>query len=167
MIVRLLWPPVTYGSQDERRELIRAKILEVSHFIAENEVSDEDLFKLAYALFRRICLFAVFTKHSGFLEEDEWRLVYFKESDTDDRLHQYFGYFNGPDGIQPKLKLPTSPIAGVINDDFSLDEIIHSIIVGPSASSPMAKKSVERMLSAVGFENLKSRLHMSGIPIRG
>ena len=92
--------------------------------------------------------------------------MYFKERDTDNRLHKYFGYFNGPDGIQPKLKLPTNPIAGVISNDFSVEDAIHSIIIGPSASSPMVRISVERMLDAHSLPNLEARLHMSGIPFR-
>ena len=158
---------VSYGTPEERRGLIRAKVLEVSKFIESNRVEDEKLHILANALFLRICLFAIFTKHSGFREENEWRMVYFKNRDIDGRLHKFFSYFNGPEGIQPKLKLPTRPIEGVIRDDFSIESIIHSIVIGPSAASPMAKISVERMLNSIGMQNLTARLHMSGIPFRG
>jgi hypothetical protein len=158
---------VNYGTQSERREQIQKKIQEVAGFIQENEISDDRVGNIAHALFQRICLYAVFSKHSGFLEENEWRLVYFKDRDTNNLLKPYFSYFNGPNGIQPKLKLPTRPISGAIDDGFTLSSIVHSIIIGPSSSSLLSKRAVERMLEKLGKPELQGRIRMSEIPFRG
>jgi hypothetical protein len=101
------------------------------------------------------------------LGENEWRLVYFKDRDTNNLLKPYFSYFNGPNGIQPKLKLPTRPISGAIDDGFTLSSIVHSIIIGPSSSSLLSKRAVERMLEKLGKPELQGRIRMSEIPFRG
>jgi hypothetical protein len=159
--------PVYYGTQEERRELIRQKAKDVAVFIRNNVFPDSWIYMIAFALFRRLCLFAVFSKHIAFSEEREWRLVYFKDRDERSLLTPYFSYFNGPSGIQPKLKLPTTGIPGVIDETFSLLDIIDSIIIGPSASSPLAKMAIERMLESTGKPSLGLRLKMSRIPFRG
>jgi len=159
--------PVKYGTPNERRALIEKKVSEVTDFIKESAVSDEYVHALADALFKRICLFAIFSKHRGFIEEQEWRLVYFKDRDPSKFLEPFMSYFNGPDGIQPKLKLPASPIPGVIHDGFRFADIIHRVIVGPTSSSLLARRSMERMLEKIGKSELKEKLCMSEIPFRG
>lgn len=159
--------PVWYGSQQERREKIEARVDAVSDFIEKNVIPDEYVHAVGDALFVRLWLFAIYSKHAGFAEEDEWRLVYLKDRDKDGLVTPFLGYFNGPDGIKPKLKLPARPIPGLIKDGFEFSDIIQSIIIGPTASSPLAKKSVERMLEAIGKPGLKDKIHMSEIPFRG
>lgn len=158
---------VHYGTQEERRRKISSKTDEVAVFIAKNNIPDKFLYETAAALFKRVYLAAVFTKHIGFLEEDEWRLVYFKDQDKDVSLGKYFSYFNGPDGMQPKMKLPVNDILEGLGANLTLSGWIHSIIIGPSASSPLVKRSIERMLESIGKEDLKSKVHASGIPFRG
>lgn len=159
--------PVEYASQEKRRELIKNKIDQVAGFFREKTIPSTAIETLARALFQRICLFAIFSKHIGFIEEREWRLVYFKDRDSKNSFTPFFGYFNGPEGIKSKLKLPMKPTKDVINDDFDLSNIIHSIIVGPTSSSPLTKHAIERMLEGVKKPELKSVLRMSSIPYRG
>lgn len=159
--------PVHYATPQERRAKIEGKIDEVVQFFRNNRIPDEYLRGCADALFKRICLFAIFSKHNGFLEEQEWRLVYFKDRDPNKHLEPFLSYFNGPSGLQPKLKLPTRPIPGVIHDGFQLTDIIHSIIIGPTSSSLLTRRSAERMLDKADKSVLKGRLRMSEIPFRG
>lgn len=158
--------PVIYATQKQRIEHIQNKISQTANFINENAIPDDYVAALANALFQRICLYAVFSKHIGFEEEKEWRLVYLKDRDPERQLSRFLGYFNGSEGIQSKLKLPTKPIDGAISDDFVLSSIVHSIIVGPTSSSPLTMHSIERMLEDVGKPELKSTLRMSTIPFR-
>lgn len=158
---------VQYATNQDRAALLRAKIEEVAIFLTANDIPLEYLHAVADALFKRICIFAVFSKHIGFYEEEEWRLVYLKDRDEKDKLKPYFSYFNGTEGIQPKLKLPTKAIPGVISEDFKFSDIIRSIIIGPTSSSPLARASLQRMLEAIGKPELVDRLYMSNIPFRG
>ncbi len=158
--------PVHYASQQQRKSELQGKIEGVADFIHKNDIPDEHIGNLARELFNRIALYAVFSKHDGFDEEREWRLVYFKDRDTTNALAPYLSYFNGPDGLQPKLKLDLKPIEGVLSEDIGLAKIIDRIIIGPSASSPLAKMTAERMLRALGRGDLIHRLVMSSIPYR-
>jgi hypothetical protein len=49
---------------------------------------------------------------------------------------------------------------------LTLDRLLVRIILGPSHSSPLAKRSVERMLEKIGKPDLKKKLYSSGIPLR-
>lgn len=162
----LVWAPVVYDDTETRMKNIQDKITQVAEFIENNPIPDDAIAVFGTELFKRFCLYAIFSKHIGFGEEKEWRLVYFKDRDRGKQLTQHFGYFNGHDGIQPKLKLPAKPIGKVIHDDLVLSEIVHSIIVGPASSSPLTKHAIERMLEQIKMPKLKAKLRMSTIPFR-
>ncbi len=158
--------PVHYGTQEQRRSAIAGKITEVARFISQSSIPDEYMAYIADGIFKRICLYAIFTKHSGFAEEKEWRLVYFKDRDTEAILEPHLSYFNGPNGIEPKLKLPLAPIKGAVDETFDLSSIVHRITIGPTASSPLARRGIERMLQKIGKPELTSKIWMSEIPYR-
>lgn len=111
-------------------------------------------------------MFALFTKHRGFAEEDEWRIVYLPDRDPDKKAQSMFHYLIGARGIEPKLRFKIAPVPGLTADDLSLHKIIERIIVGPSISSPMAKAAVLRMLDILNQPELKPRVYVSTIPFR-
>lgn len=77
-----------------------------------------------------------------------------------------FDYHLGPRGIEPKLKFKVRPIAGSTPANFSLEQLIDRIILGPSAASLLARDAVCRMLEKIGKPQLADRVVMSGIPYR-
>ena len=99
----------------------------------------------AAALFERIKVFALFTKHRGFHEEREWRLVYLREHDRQGLLTQQLHYAIGPRGIEPRLRFTTNAI-GAPGQGPSLQQMVRRIILGPVLATPLALRSVERML---------------------
>ncbi len=141
------------------------EIIEKFQLAAAN-IPDEKLHIAAYALFERLKLFAVFSKHHGFIEEDEWRIVYLPDRDKDKKLHPMFHYFIGSRGIEPKLRFKVLPIPGLTADDLSLAKITDRIILGPTISSPIARASVLRMLDILNQPALKPKLRVSTIPFR-
>jgi Protein of unknown function (DUF2971) len=164
---------VWYASQEDRKVKISEKIEEVANFLTSNLIPDEYVASFATGLFGRLCLFAIFSKHLGFKEENEWRLVYLKDRDQPEsenaqrKYEKYYSYFNGLNGIQPKLKLPVGELLQGINANVTFSDLVHSIIIGPSSASPLAKRSVERMLSSIEKRNLIPKIKSSGIPFRG
>ncbi|WP_288960891.1 DUF2971 domain-containing protein [uncultured Sulfitobacter sp.] len=158
--------PVQYGTQEQRRSAIERKITDVARLISQSSIPDDYMEHLADVIFKRICLYAIFTKHSGFAEESEWRLVYLKDRDKAATLEPYLSYFNGPNGFEPKLKLPLAPIKGAVDETLDLSSVVHRVIVGPTVSSPLARRSIERMLEKIGKPELKSKIWMSEIPYR-
>ena len=157
---------VKYGTDEDRLSWIRNKAVEFSRIISEIYISDEDIRSCAFVLFDRIKLFSLFTKHIGFSEENEWRFVYRPENDRDGRYSKLRHYVHGPLGFEPKLKFKLEPTDDVTSSDFSFEKIIHEIILGPTMSTPLAMRSVERMFELVNRPRLKEHLIASTIPFR-
>lgn len=163
---------VWYATQDERKVKISEKIDEVAHFLTSHTIPDEHVASIAAELFGRLCIFAIFSKHLGFKEENEWRLVYLKDRVQPEiegaprKYEKYYSYFNASSGIQPKLKLPVGELLQDEKANMTFSDLVHSIIIGPSSASPLAKRSVERMLNSVEKTNLIGKIKTSGIPFR-
>jgi hypothetical protein len=98
----------------------------------------------AEALFQRIKLFALFTKHRGFHEEREWRIVYLREHDRDGLFTQQLHYAIGSRGIEPRLRFTTQAL--VAEQRPTLEKMVQRIILGPVLATPLALRSVVRML---------------------
>ena len=162
----LIISKVSYASQAEQLGWIGRKLSEFADLIRNNHVPDEKLHLPAYALFARFKIFSIFTKHHGFLEENEWRVVYMKEFDRENKLEEMLSYTVGKRGIEPKLKLQVRPIEGLTIGDISLEKLVHQIILGPSVSSPFSIAAVQRMLEKVGKRGLVPRLAASTTPFR-
>jgi hypothetical protein len=92
----------------------------------------------------RLKLFAVFSKHRGFREENEWRVVYMRERDTNKALESMFSYWVGPRGVEQKLKLKVAAIPGFPETEITLDKIVERIILGPSFSTPLARGAIDQ-----------------------
>ena len=157
---------VRYGSSDGRFEWFESAASTFANILTENHIPDEKLYIASHAIFQRLKLFALFTKHDGFKEEKEWRVVHMSDRDDDGKLKSMQSYLNGPRGVEPKRKFKLEPMAGVTAPDFSLNKILANILLGPSASFIMAVRSVGRMLDLIGKSELKDRLIASSIPLR-
>lgn len=75
-------------------------------------------------LFDCLLFNAITTKHDGFKEEREWRLVYLRHRDRDNLLSRYFHYTVGTMGAELKLKLPIAPLPGDTEACWSFSSIL-------------------------------------------
>lgn len=162
----LLIAQVSYGSDEERLGQLIELLRQWAEISERAALPDDKLYLAAHAAFSAIKTYALTTKHKGFSEEAEWRVIYHPERDRAGALKEYLGYHIGERGVEPKLKYRIGHIANVSADDLALERILDRIILGPSVSSPLAKRSVERMLENIKKEVFKERLHTSGIPLR-
>jgi predicted AAA+ superfamily ATPase len=119
----------------------------------EANLASSDLYLAAYAAFDFVKSFALTTKHRGFSEEREWRAIYVPERDPLGYLKGHLDYSVGPRGVEPKLKfkfgdrsLPRDGQPGEPVTTQKLSDILEFIMLGPSASSPLAQKAFIRML---------------------
>jgi hypothetical protein len=128
--------------------------------------TDDKISIASYYFFERLKLFAIFTKHHGFMEENEWRVVYMRDRDTAHVFDRMFSYWVGPRGVEPKLKLKIEAIPGLPETNLTLAEIVDRIILGPSLSSPLARNTILKMLESLGRADLKDRVVSSTIPFR-
>ena len=107
---------------------------------------------------------ALCTKHPGFREEREWRVVYTPEFDKSDRLIKDIQVIEGVP--QPIYKLPLSNILeeGLVGVEIS--EIIDRIIIGPTQYPGAVREAFENLLAEAGVDEPASRVLVSDIPLR-
>jgi hypothetical protein len=134
---------VHYGSMNKRFEWLNNIASTFARLLAEKEIPDEKLYLAGHALFERIKLFALSTKHDGFKEEREWRAVYLSDRDEDGKCKPMQYYRNGPRGVEPKLRFKLAPMEGVRSGDF-----------------------LPANIDLIGKPELKERLIASTIPLR-
>lgn len=157
---------VQYDTSVRRERWINTKLDEFAEILNRAQIRDDFLFVAANTLFERIKIFSLFTKHIGFREEREWRLVYLKERDRDGRLFSMLDYFISQRGIEPKMKFKIGPVDGVTGDPLNLSMLVNRLVVGPSASSAMEIHALRRMLERVGKPEMLDRLVRSSTPFR-
>lgn len=157
---------VNYATQSERIDWLDEKLNQFATLLKNTDIPDAQLYIPVYAIFERIKIFSIFTKHRGFIEEKEWRVAYLRERDTAHKIDEMLHYSIGANGIEPKLKFKVQPIEGLTKPDLSLENIIFQIILGPSISNPLAISSVKRMLEKVNKNVLAEKLVASTTPFR-
>jgi len=157
---------VEYATTPQRREWIRDRLDRLTQAFDGNALAEDEVILVAHEWVERIKIFSLFSKHHGFREEDEWRVVYMAERDKGGLLKAMLGYAITSRGVVPKLKVPLAPVPGVPSDGISLENLIERIILGPTASSPMAVKSVSRMLDHHNRSSLVDKIVPSMIPFR-
>jgi Protein of unknown function (DUF2971) len=161
-----IFAKVYYATREERKNKILEYVETICEIFRQTEPTVDQVRLGAYYLFERIKLFALFTKHWGFREEDEWRIVYLPNRDPQKLIEPMMDYWIGPKGIEPKLKLTLKDLPFGEQGVLSLSNITDRIIIGPSASSPLAIRMVKKMLKAVGRSELAERVVPSTIPFR-
>lgn len=162
----LIIAKVDYASTEQRLDWLKSTISKFAQILQQQNISDDKLHLAAWALFDRIKIFSLYTKHHGFKEENEWRITYLVERDLNKKLTPMFHYWVGPNGLQPKLKMKIEPIEGLTQNDLSLEKLIDKILLGPSVSSPLAKATVLRMMEKLNRTDLMNKVHASTIPFR-
>lgn len=157
---------VVYLSTKERSTWLERYVARIEQFLYRNRIPDADLAEVGAIVFERLKTASIFSKHCGFDEEQEWRVVYMPERDPQGLLAPFLSYHNGPRGVEPKLCFKVAPLEGMTKGALSLDLLIDRIILGPSRS-PLALGAAKRMLSMMGKPNLAAKLTASEIPYRG
>jgi hypothetical protein len=141
----LLVRQVQYLSYEQSEAWMDRKLQAFAEALRHAGGPVEDMQAAAAALFERIKLFALFTKHRGFHEEREWRLVYLRENDRQGLLTQQLHYAIGARGIEPRLRFTTDVLASA-SEGPALRDMVQRIILGPVLATPLALRSVVRML---------------------
>jgi hypothetical protein len=140
----LLVRQVQYLSYEQSEAWMDAKLSAFADMLGLLQPPVGEMPQAARALFERIKLFALFTKHRGFHEEREWRVVYLRERDREGVLQQQLHYTIGERGIEPRLRFSTEALTG--SQEPALRDMVQRVILGPVLATPLALRSVVRML---------------------
>ncbi|QVI77586.1 DUF2971 domain-containing protein [Pseudomonas syringae] len=157
---------VRYKTSVKRLEWFQTKIKGLAELVEGTTPSDEELRNIAHCWLEHLKVFSLFTKHTGFHEEKEWRIVYMSERDEDRKLKDMLSYAITPRGVEPKLKFKVEPREGMFGEHLSLEGIIDRIILGPTTSTVIAASSVKRLLQQKGKLILAEKIVPSTIPFR-
>ncbi len=157
---------VMYATQADRISWLNNKVSALAAAISDHPKTVQNMDSAAQYLFQRLKKFALFTKHRGFAEEREWRVVYAMQNDVNQALSTSLGYLLTGKGVEPKLKLKIAELRPGSSSGSELPPLISQVLLGPSQSTTLAQASIRRMLLLIGHEQLCARLVASGIPFR-
>lgn len=160
----LIVSKVEYFTAQQRTCLLNNLLNQFAEILQTQTVTDENIWLHALAIYRRIFMFSITSKHNGFIEEREWRVIYYKEHDINNDYNNMFSYYIGDNIIEPKLKL--SLIDDKLVPHLSFCELIDKIILGPTSSSHTIVNTIKRMLDILKLQELKDKVTASSIPYR-
>ena len=104
------------------------------------------------------------TKHPGFKEEREWRVIYQPKFQQSERIEKEIVCLDGlPQTICkiPLIEVPDENFYGA-----NLKNFLDRIIIGPSDHAYEIKRTLVELLEAASIENPDSKVLVSGIPLR-
>ncbi len=162
----LIVSKVTYASTAEREQWIIDKIGELANFISETKLSDALLSNAVWYFFERLKIFALFAKHHGFKEEQEWRAVYLPSRDKKGYFKSMLDYSIGKSGVVPRLKLKIAPIPGLFADDLCIEKLVCKVLLGPGVASVISLHATRRMLIKHNKPVLAEKVVASSTPFR-
>lgn len=150
--------PVEYRNFTSCNNLLENRITELATNLKDlkNLISNGIQIHFDKLFSSLILVTAISTKHIGFKEEKEWRLVFnpnlIKESDS---LKLEIESIKGTPQKVLKIKL----------DGFQ-PKPIERIIIGPTNDAEVLKESFIYLLHEAGYDNSENMVHISGIPLR-
>ena len=101
-------------------------------------------------------------KHPAFCEEKEWRVISFENAKG---IKKDIIDLNGMP--QPVQKIPLSEKLQTDGDEFSVNEILDHIIIGPTQYAIPIYQALVEELEKLNVENAKGKVIFSDIPYRG
>lgn len=101
-------------------------------------------------------------KHPAFCEEKEWRVMSFENAKG---IKKDIIDLNGMP--QPVQKIPLSEKLQTDGDEFSVNEILDHIIIGPTQYAIPIYQALVEELEKLNVENAKGKVIFSDIPYRG
>ena len=132
----LVFARVHYGSSDVRRLWLLERIKEWCQIVQALHPTDDQLNIAARILFSVIKIYALTSKHHGFREENEWRIIYLPERDRIGLRDKSLHYTIGKHGVEPKLKIKIAPLPLSDPEEFTFGSILERVVLGPSLRFP-------------------------------
>lgn len=104
------------------------------------------------------------TKHPGFKEEREWRIIYVPEATASPFIEKTIELVRGVAQPVIKLKLRDDPQLGIYG--LAPGSLIERIIIGPSQFPSVQHEAYSTMLGHWGVADAFNRVYISDIPLR-
>ncbi|MGO7337195.1 DUF2971 domain-containing protein [Rhizobium leguminosarum] len=154
--------PVYYFSDDHLRELF----LEIANNISANkdflQSHDRSEIKGYFGMLLRAV--AMCTKHPGFLEEKEWRIMHTEQLDERGALELDVEVIGGIP--QPVYKIPLEDHAASGMTGISIPDLLEHVIIGPTQFPIPVWDAIVIELEKAGVKDPWEKVSYSNIPIR-
>lgn len=115
-------------------------------------------------LFWTLIYAAACTKHPGFAEEQEWRVLYFSKLWESKFLEKSVESINGVPQLAFKIPLENVPAEGIVG--LEIPEILDRIIIGPSSFPWPLYDAFVSVLKDTGVADAEKKVIVSDIPLR-
>jgi hypothetical protein len=115
-------------------------------------------------LFATFMLTGVCTKHPGYLEEKEWRVIHLPKIYESKHLIKSLEVIG--EGPEIVYKIPLKNIPGEGLRGIEVPELLHSIIIGPTDYPLATRDAFVEMLTSAGVQNAGQKVLVSEIPLR-
>jgi hypothetical protein len=159
---------VRYGTRSDRAEWLKDSFARCLTLLRDKGDGGnyEHLWHTAWHMFRLTLYQSLSSKHPGFAEENEWRMVYLGDLDNHKLFNDQRTYYIRGNTVEPKLKFPIKPSPLEPQQNWNLDTILDRVVLGPTHYSSFAMTSVRRMLESCGKRSFGGKLWASEIPYR-
>lgn len=154
--------PVAYLTDEQ----VTAELQDIADKMEEklaifSGVSPEVIASLMFNLLR---FTALCTKHPGFAEEREWRIIYQPNMAKSPVIKPAVEVVRGVPQIVQKIPLRNSPSEGLFG--AAVPDLIDKVIIGPTRDPWPIYQAFCALLSEAGVDNPEVRVQISGIPLR-
>lgn len=158
----LLMLKVAYLPKEKRQEIIAGTIRSTANWVKQNGAAFQ---RAATNLMWWLKVFSLITKHPGFRDERECRIIYFSELDRAGKYRPSIDYRMSENVVRPILRFRLGDPAQAAPRPIALTECVDRIILGPRTTSATAFAAITHMLRRRCPE-LVERVSASQIPYR-
>lgn len=154
--------PVDYGDIKGVKKILDSIASNIQSNIETVKSLGDDA--VANALFRVLTFMMICTKHPGFVEEKEWRLVYCPELESNVHVTKNVEVVSGIP--QEVYKIPLKMQKAENEVGVIIPDLIDRIIVGPTEYPYVVYKAFVNILEEMGVPEASSKVVTSSIPLR-
>jgi hypothetical protein len=154
--------PVAYLTD----KLFQVEFIRVADAIAKNAdfIKGRGREELKGRVFEALRFAALCTKHPGFAEEREWRVVYCPTLHKSEHLIRDAQVIGGIP--QPIYKIPLRDVPGEGLVGIEIPALVDRVIIGPTPYPLAVREALVELLTSAGMKDAPARVAMSDIPLR-
>lgn len=154
--------PVAYLGADAFNEYFDKLVSSIqSNLEMVKSLSEEVVLSYVFEAFRSAILC---TKHPGFREEREWRVIYTPSYGLSDRLKYEIVSVNGVPQPIYKIPLEDVPSEGLVG--IEVPNLVNRVIIGPTQFPWAIREAFVTKLKDAGMLDAEGRVFISDIPLR-